>query len=114
VKKRKVETVLMLQAPRCGELRFGIVDADDARAPPGEPGGDICGPAAELDCILPREISRQHPDVRLGNPPYSPRRGIPCPVGFTRQDVISRPTVPQCAIAKDVLGKFVHPRTRVI
>jgi len=47
----ELDPELLLEGARRLQLPGGVVDADRARATPGEPGGDITGAAAKLDRV---------------------------------------------------------------
>ena len=63
---------LALHLPRGLELRRRDVDADRSRAATREPGGEVRRAAAELDHVLAVDVG-QHVQLRLRDPPRSPR-----------------------------------------
>src|SRR5207253_5848048 len=108
VEKWEVETMLLLQAPRGCQLRFGVVDSDYSRAAPCQPGRDVCSAAAEFDRILTRETAGKDVELRFGDTPYAPPRLDCCPPFFARRNVLWRPIIPQRAIATDVVRQITH------
>ena len=60
----KLEPELLLAPPGRGELGRSDVDADRARAPPGEPRRDVGRAAAELDDVEPFDLT-ERPERRL-------------------------------------------------
>ena len=73
LEEREDEAVLPLERPRRLQLRRRDVDADRSGSPAGEPGGDVRGPAAELDRVEAGHV-RQDPRLRLGHAPEAPAR----------------------------------------
>ena len=68
----KLEPELHLAPPRRRELGRSDVDADRARAPPGEPRRDVGRAAAELDDVEPFDLT-QRPERRLRESRRRPR-----------------------------------------
>jgi hypothetical protein len=83
VDERELELVLLLEAPRGGELLLGVVDADYAGTPSREPRGNIRRAAAELDRVLALGVAGKHAELGLGHAPYSPGRRRLSPVPLT-------------------------------
>src|SRR3954468_5953270 len=76
--QRELETGLPLHATRRLELRRRGIDADDARASTGEPGGEVRGAAADLDNVEAFDVAEEV-QFTLGLLPDAPVDLLGCP-----------------------------------
>src|SRR6185295_5712025 len=68
--QREGQTELFLAAAGSVQLRGCQVHADRSRAEPGEPGGNICGAAAELDDVQDTDVTENaQPALRVAEKP---------------------------------------------
>src|SRR5687767_3232842 len=95
--------MLPLQTAGRLELRFRVVDADDLCPAASEPRGDVRGPAPQLDHVLPRDVVRDHAQVRLGYVPDAPSRRILRPMALARSRVVTGQRVPVSTVLKHVV-----------